>query len=100
MKKPKYHIFICNSFRLTGEPQGTCNKKGAPELLQYIEGEIIDRGIDALVSSTGCLKQCEKGPVMVVYPNNYWYGEINEEVIDEILDALEEDKAAENYLIA
>ncbi|MCK4797135.1 MAG: (2Fe-2S) ferredoxin domain-containing protein [Spirochaetes bacterium] len=100
MKKPKYHIFICNSFRLKGEPQGVCNKKGAPELLQYIEGEIIDRGIDALVSSTGCLKQCEKGPVMVIYPNNYWYGEVNEEVIDEILDALEEDKSAEDHLIA
>ena len=100
MKKPKYHIFICNSFRLKGEPQGTCNKKGAPELLQYIEGEIIDRGIDALVSSTGCLKQCEKGPVMVVYPNNYWYGEVTEEIIDEILDALEEDKSADDYLIA
>lgn len=100
MKKPKHHIFVCNSFRLTGEPQGVCNKKGAPALLQYIEEEIIDRGIDAMVSSTGCLKACEKGPVMIIYPNNYWYGEVTEKAIDEILDALEENKSVEEYLIA
>ena len=99
MNKPKYHIFVCNSFRLTGEPQGICNKKGAPGLLQYLEEEIIDRGIDAMVSSTGCLKQCEKGPVMLIYPDNYWYGEVTEEIVDEILDALEEGRIAEKNLI-
>ena len=99
MNKPKYHIFVCNSFRLTGEPQGICNKKGAPGLLQYLEEEIIDRGIDAMVSSTGCLKQCEKGPVMIIYPDNYWYGEVTEEIVDEILDALEEGRIAEKNLI-
>lgn len=98
MKKPEYHIFVCNSFRLTGEPQGVCNKKGAADLLQYIEEEILDRGIDAMVSSAGCLKMCEKGPVMIIYPNNYWYGEITEDVVDEILNALEDGKAAEAYL--
>lgn len=98
MKKPEYHIFVCNSFRLTGEPQGVCNKKGAADLLQYIEEEILDRGIDAMVSSAGCLKMCEKGPVMIIYPNNYWYGEITEDVIDKILDALEDGKAAVNLL--
>ena len=100
MKKPQYHIFVCNSFRLTGAPQGVCNKKGAPALLQYIEEEIVDRGIDAMVSSTGCLKACEKGPVMIIYPSNYWYGEVTEEIVDEILDALEDGKAVEDYLIA
>lgn len=100
MKKPEYHIFVCNSFRLTGEPQGVCNKKGAPGLLQYIESEIIDRGLDAMVSSTGCLKMCEKGPVMIIYPNNYWYGEVTEEAVDNILDALEDGRAVEDHLIA
>jgi hypothetical protein len=26
-----------------------------------------------MVSSTGCLKLCEKGPVVLVYPQGYWY---------------------------
>jgi (2Fe-2S) ferredoxin len=34
-----------------------------------------------------------------VQPNNYWYGGVNEGRIDEILDALEEGKAVDEYLI-
>lgn len=100
MQKAKYHICVCNSFRLSGEPQGVCNKKGAPGLLQYLEEEIVDRGIDAQVSATGCLKVCDRGPAMVVFPNGYWYGEVDEERLDAILDALEDDSAAEEYLLA
>ena len=100
MRKPEYHIFVCNSFRLAGEPQGVCNKKGAAGLLQYIEEEILDRGMDAMVSSAGCFKVCEKGPVMIIHPQNYWYGEVTEGSVDEILDALEEGKALEEYLIS
>lgn len=101
MKKPEYHLLVCNSFRVAGDAQGACNKKGASNLLQYIQEEAVDRGLDLTVTSTACLNVCEKGPVMVVHPNNYWYGEIDsEEKIDEILDALEENEAVENYLIS
>ena len=100
MQKPAYHILVCNSFRLNGEPQGACNRKGAPSLLQYLEEEISDRGIDAMVSSTGCLKVCEKGPVLVVHPNNDWYGNIDQDAIDDILDAVENNSKAGNYLIS
>jgi len=99
MAKPQYHILVCNSYRVSGEPQGVCNKKGAINLLQYIEQEVIERGLDVLVSSTGCLKVCGKGPVMVVYPNAWWYGELNEDKIDDILQCLEQDKPREEYLI-
>ena len=99
MNKPEYHFLVCNSFRLNGDPQGVCNKKGAPNLLQYLEEEILDRGLDGMVSSTGCLKLCEKGPVMVVYPAGWWYGEVDEGKIDEILDALEEGNPVEDYLL-
>lgn len=99
MNKPDYHIFVCNSFRMSGEPQGVCNKKNAAGLLQYIEEEILDRGLDAMVSATGCLKVCDRGPAMVVYPQNYWYGNVNEAAVDDILDALEKGEACEEYLI-
>ena len=56
---------------------------------------------DVAVSATGCLNICEKGPVVVVYPENFWYGEIDgEEKIDEILDALENGEACEEHLIS
>lgn len=100
MEKPEYHIFVCNSFRVTGEPQGICNKKGAIQLLPLLEEEILDRGLVAQVSTTGCLKVCDRGPAMVIYPQNYWYGEVDEDKLTEILDALEEGKPVEEYLIA
>jgi (2Fe-2S) ferredoxin len=100
MKKPALHIMVCNSFRLGGEPQGVCNKKGAADLLGFLENEIIDRGLDAMVSSTSCLKCCEHGPAMVIYPAGWWYGEVNTAKLDTILDALEEGRPVNALLVA
>jgi len=101
MKKPEYHILMCNSYRVGGEAQGACNKKGAAGLLQYISEECADRGLDVAVSTTACLNVCSQGPVMVIHPNNLWYGGVdNEEVVDTILDALEEGETADEYLIS
>ncbi len=100
MNKPDYHIFVCASFR-GAEAKGKCIKKESLRLIPYLEEELADRGLNAMVSSTGCLKLCEEGPVMVVYPQGYWYREVNsEEVVDKILDALEDGRAAEPYLLA
>jgi (2Fe-2S) ferredoxin len=101
MKKPDYHILMCNSYRVAGEAQGACNKKGAASLLQYISEECADRGLDVAVSTTACLNVCSQGPVMVIHPNNLWYGGVeSEEAVDDILDALEEGEAADEYLIS
>ena len=102
MKKPKHHIFVCGSFRVSGEPQGVCSKKGSMHLLQYLEGELADRGMhDVIVSSTGCLKVCDRGPALVVYPENLWYGKVeSEQAIDEIVDAIESGTPAAAYLIS
>ena len=59
--KTQYHFFLCNSFRINGEPQGSCNRKGSPGLLQYLQNEITDRGIDAVVSTTSCLNVARRG---------------------------------------
>jgi (2Fe-2S) ferredoxin len=99
MQKPTYHFFVCCSFRTSGEPKGVCHRKNAPDLLQYLQTEIGDRGLDAIVTTTGCLNQCEKGPILVVYPQAWWYSEVNEEKIDQILDALEEDAPVEALLL-
>ena len=98
METSRFHLLICNSYRTKGEPKGVCNRKGAASLPQYLEEEIIDRGIDAMVSTTSCFKRCTKGPLMVVYPEGWWYPEVDEEKIDEILDALENEQPVEQLL--
>ena len=101
MKKPTYHILVCNSYRIAGEAQGACNRKEAPQLIQFFMEGVADRGLDAVVSSTGCLNVCAQGPVVVIHPNNVWYGGITtEDQVEEILDASEEGTVVEEYLIS
>jgi (2Fe-2S) ferredoxin len=99
MEKPEKHIFVCASFRTSGEPKGVCYNKGAVDLLPYLAAEIADRGLDGVtVSSTGCLNVCDRGPAMVIYPENTWYGGIDgEDAVDAVLDALEDGTVAEEY---
>ena len=101
MEKPSRHILVCGSFRSSGEPQGICNKKGSAQFVPYLEAELADRGMDdVFISMTTCLKVCDRGPAMVIYPDNLWYGPIeSEEDIDNILDALEDGVPAEDYLL-
>lgn len=100
MDKPTYHIFVCAGFRAGGNPQGNCGKKNAAAFLPYIENEILDRGMDAQVTAAGCMKACDYGPVMVVYPPGFWYGRVDgEAAIDTILDTLEDGGAAAAHLI-
>ena len=57
-------------------------------------------GGDAQITSTGCMKACDYGPVMVIHSQSVWYGNVDsEDVVDEILDALEDGKIAENLVI-
>jgi (2Fe-2S) ferredoxin len=101
MKAPEHHIFVCASFRTAGEAKGVCHRKESVSLLGYLESELSDRDMtDVTVSSTGCLNRCEKGPVMIVYPEGHWYGEVNEEKIDEILDCLENGQPATSLLMS
>ncbi len=97
--KPEMHFFICNSYRVAGEAKGACNAKEGGELLSYLETEIIDRGLDAQVSGCGCLKICEKGPVMLMYPESKWFAEVTEEKIDSILDAIEDGEDTSEFEI-
>ena len=99
MAIPERLILVCQSFRSGGDPKGLCHKQ-TDGFLQYLEEEILDRGLDIQVTATGCLKQCEVGPVMVVQPDNWWFkGITSTDAIDAILDGIEAGSPAEDYLI-
>ena len=101
MKKPTFQILVCNSYRIAGAAQGACNRKNAPQMIQYFTEGAADRGLDVAVTSTACLNLCAQGPIVVIQPQNVWYGGVeSEEAMDEILDALENNRVAEKYLIS
>ena len=99
MALPERQVLLCQSFRSKGDPKGICHKQ-TDGFLQYIEEEILDRGLDMQIVATGCLKQCESGPIMVIQPDNLWFkGIVSEEAIDAVLDGLEDGEPPSDYLI-
>jgi (2Fe-2S) ferredoxin len=72
------------------------------QLMQYLQEELADKGlVDVSVSSTGCLKVCDRGPALVVYPENWWFGHMDsEEAIDAVISSIESGTPAADYVIA
>lgn len=101
MKKPKYHIFVCTSSRLTGENKGFCVQQKGKDIIQAFVEEVQERDLDSdvLVTNTGCLGLCTMGPVVMIYPEQIWYGKVTVEDVEEIMDALEDEQVVERLLI-
>jgi len=88
MQKPKYHIFVCTSSRPNGQQKGFCHSKAGVDVMTRFMEEIEERDIggEVFLSNTGCLGICEKGAVVIVYPDNVWYGSVTPDDVTEILD--------------
>lgn len=88
MNKPIKHILVCTSSRINGQQKGYCHAKQGVEIVMNFMEEIEDRdlGNSIFVSNTGCFSICEKGPIVVVYPDNVWYGSVSPEDVEEIMD--------------
>lgn len=64
------------------------------------EIEERDLGGDVFVTNTGCFGICEKGPIVVVYPDNVWYGSVGSDDVSEIMDEhIEGGKIVERLVI-
>jgi (2Fe-2S) ferredoxin len=82
----KYHVFCCTNRRPEGDPRGSCGAKGSERLRAYMKERAKELGIEATrVNNSGCLDECERGPVIAVYPEGVWYRATCEADIDEIL---------------
>jgi (2Fe-2S) ferredoxin len=65
-----------------------CFQKGSVGLVQKFLEEIEDRDLidDCMVTNTGCFGICDKGPVAVIYPEGTWYGNLDEDAVEEICE--------------
>lgn len=87
MNKPTKHIFVCTSSRMTGVAKGFCHTKGAIEIIQSFTEKLEEEDItDVMVSNTGCFGICEKGPIVLIYPDNVWYGSVSPDDVEEIVE--------------
>lgn len=83
--KYKKHIFICNNQRTSGDRK-SCGETHGLELVKAFKKLISDAGIsvDVRAQKAGCLDVCDLGPVMVIYPEGVFYGNVGLSDVDEI----------------
>lgn len=101
MEKLKHHIFVCTSSRLTGDIKGYCASHGNMEILENFVEEVQERMLDSdiMVTNTGCVGLCSMGPVVMLYPEQIWYGKVTPEDVEEIMDAIEEGVIVDRLVI-
>ncbi len=81
MSQYRRHVFIC-----TGGD--CCPLQGdTAAYVAYLRKKLAERGLakEIRVNKSGCFSQCGHGPMVVVYPEDVWYGGVRMEDLDEIL---------------
>lgn len=97
MATPKHHLFVCTNTRPPGNPKGSCGERGASDLFTAFKARIHAKHLQGLVqaNSSSCLKPCQWGPNVVLYPEGTWYSGVSEKDVDAILDAAVEGRVVE-----
>ena len=67
-----------------------CKASGAENVLQSLHRELEKRGLQGMidVKSTGCHGFCEKGPVMIVWPEKVFYHGVTQSDAKEIVNSV------------
>jgi (2Fe-2S) ferredoxin len=77
------HVFVCTG----GE---TCPTQGDVEkFVKTLRAGVLSAGrqVEVRINKAGCFSQCGHGPMIVVYPDNVWYGNVQESDLPEILES-------------
>jgi (2Fe-2S) ferredoxin len=83
MGQYRTHVFVCTS----GD---TCPAQGDVEqFVKYLRGEAVKAGLkdDVRINKAGCFSQCGHGPMLVVYPENVWYGGVQAADLRDIFES-------------
>ena len=82
------HVFVCHNSRPAGAPRRSCTADGTSDLHAQLQQLSKAAGLAGRVriNKSGCLDQCEHGPMVVVYPEAVWYGNVKPEDASEIVN--------------
>ena len=74
----EHHVFVCCYSRPEGAPRPSCTRDGTSSLHAELKKRVKAAGLDdrVRINKSGCLDQCEHGPMVVVYPDAVWYGNV------------------------
>jgi len=83
---PEKHVAVCTN--------QTCAKMGSPAVLERLRQEVRDsEHADARITRSSCLGRCGDGPMVAVYPDGIWYGDVADDDAERIVaDHLDRDR--------
>ncbi len=83
-----HHIFVCGNQRAVDHPRGSCDPTAGAALRDAFKAELKRLRLGPLVraNASGCLEQCEHGPVVVIYPQGIWYGRVGAGDVSRIVE--------------
>ncbi len=86
--KYEKHIFICTNQRGENAPRPSCGEHPGIELVKAFKKAINDKKLNIPIRAqkAGCLDLCEQGPTVAVYPEGVFYGNVQLEDVQEIVD--------------
>ena len=80
------HIFVCLEDQEIEPGRGCCADKGVMDLFGHMRAYAKQNGVTGIrINRASCLRRCEAGPVMVVYPEGVWYTVKTKEDAEEIV---------------
>lgn len=91
MAKRKHYLFVCGNRRPDGTAKGSCAARGALEVHEALKARLKERGlaqVEARPLTCSCLDACWVGPVIAVEPDDYFYGRVSLEDVDELVEAI------------
>jgi len=89
MKRFEKHIFVCTNQREEGHPRGCCADKNSAEIHEVFKAKLKSLGLnsDVRANKSSCMDACEFGSVVVVYPEQIWYGGVQVSDVAEIIQS-------------
>ncbi|WP_336342695.1 CbiX/SirB N-terminal domain-containing protein [Halalkalicoccus ordinarius] len=77
---PEKHVAVCTN--------QTCAADGAPTVLERLRQATRDsEACDARITRSSCLGRCGDGPMVAVYPDGVWYGDVDEDDAERIVSS-------------
>jgi (2Fe-2S) ferredoxin len=98
----KRHVFVCTGGKPAGDKKGMCHTRDGAGILRRLVEELDERELsgDVMVSTASCFGICDKGPIMVVYPEGVWYKGVTPEHVETIVERhLEGGQAVEEWVL-